>query len=556
MSALNYFSYNLDNILTHSLSQEPILSEDGTEYMWTKFTLSVQGVMGANYAPSTPGESAAETMARVRHDLEQPRGNLQFSVDGKLLIDSSGTDVAGGPRVKDCKLTHIAGSGSIIYNFTVEVCLVECPAGTQPLYASHRYSEAVSIDENFYTTRTRTGKVIVRASLATPTTGDPNPDTLRKLVAAECPAGFKRIKQEWTLASDGLSETYTLVDQEQYLQPPGPATRASGKYIQSSPHLGLQRFIEVQVSLEGPKNADKGALITAAIQMAVSKIFKAGEGFNKRVMLENAAVSEQLFKNAVDVVIRVKATADPRLIGGLPLNKERFGSDLAGVTDDAPDPGTRGTAKLLLKIARWIDPCLPAEPPGQASMLNQIELINANGPIIKIAPNIPEEQSNLWEEPDDKGVYTNYVVKSEWSTDGGILQLPLAGNAAQIAQWGCSIFVQTAAPQRRLVVEWVAERVGEKPALPHPCLGDDNLVLLQDFVAPEQAEVSSDGQTFKWVVSGRYVFGLKNAPTTYRFPATPNINAQAYSTMEFGMEIFSKFIVGTGTGNCPTQLLG
>lgn len=261
MSRLKYNDIELFDIHTHEIAQEAVYSDDGVDYLYTKIVISCQAVVALELMPVTGEASAAEWLATWRHDLLIPRKKLEFFVGASLLVDShpgvaadqfgSSTtpDAKNGPLPRSCNVKRIDGTSTVIVDYVIECNLFECGGpgltGTGPDFSSHRFRESITIDENFYSTKTRTGKMIVRSNAL----GQAQIDTLRFQIVPAIPEGFKRERMEFAIQEDGLAMMYTIVDKEVYLQPPGPATKAEGEYIESTPRLGAVRYAECRVRL-------------------------------------------------------------------------------------------------------------------------------------------------------------------------------------------------------------------------------------------------------------------------------------------------------------------
>src|SRR5579859_2598147 len=252
----------------------PIMSDDGTEYLYTERTISVRGVINGGLLPATVGETPSQTLTRIRNTLETPRLQLFFyhnnASDTSPLCQSPAAgalvDARYGPIPKNVRLYRIAGSECLMVQMQVVTWVHEC-VGVLP-YISHRWTESVKIDEQFLSVKTRQGKIIVRADTGL------SPDALRGLVAPPIDPGFKRISADYTLQSDGLALQYTFTDEEQYIQPPLGATSAEGEYSESSADGGM-REAECWVKLKGPKAgpfSDKANLLQTAIQIVMQKL--------------------------------------------------------------------------------------------------------------------------------------------------------------------------------------------------------------------------------------------------------------------------------------------
>lgn len=566
MSKLIYNDLTLDYIHTHSIAQEPQYSDDlgRNQYLYTKIGIRVRAVVNTALVPGTQAgvdnTSAANTMADVRHRLLQPRKRLQFFVGNNLLVDSAADnpgptfdlDARGGPIPRHCTVTRIAGTQNLFVDFAIDTYLVECAGVDKPDYISHRFRETVSIDENFFTSRTITGRLTVRADVQSD-----GPDGLRDLIAPKIPLGFKRVVSEWILEESGLSALYRFVDREVYLQPPAPAAKADGDYIESSAGPGTLRHAECRVRLEGGNkvdgiddSGDKGVLLDRALALALSKVLGAEAAFagagapHGGVLLKSAAVREALWDNKVEVVIKAAMPGATQRTRQLPMSLTRFGTALAGVDAQGTglDPGLRGSARLLLRAAALIDPCLAAvAPAGDGQDANAAVGIGANVvPTVVTTPVLPDDADALYR-PDDGqgGIYTDYQVRSIYSRSRGTLQLPLAGASAGVS----SVFVQVAAAAKRLVVEWSAEKVGARPLLPDPNLNDANAVLLDWDVDLGHVEPASDGTAFRYRARGRYVYGFHQDNDALSAALPPFVSTAAGTETSFGAGDFVHGII-------------
>lgn len=505
MSSLSYSGITLDYVRTSSIDHEPVYDESGTDYLYSKVTLSIHAVVNASLQPATGGETATQTMARIRHLLSMPRQHLVFNVGADTLFDVSGPDVKNGPQPQRLSITQVGGTQTYLIDYSVTFWVIECPAGgSPPTYISHRWRESVALDECFFSKRTRTGKIVVRADMNT------SPESLRGVVAPSLLPGFRRVSSDYTIQEDGLAVQYSFVDQEVYLQPPPPAVKAEGEYIESTAN-GATRFGEVRVKLYGSKNAptipnsgDKGALLQLAILIAMNKLQLAGPATDK--VLGSGAIKEDMWNNIIEVRFRTMLKALPARVGDAAMDLTRFttyptGSDPQGTP---VDPGTRGSAGLVLVAQVLKDPCPtpvgsgtngydPGSPTGTGSSTSTFTT----------TPKLPDDQSGQYDDP-DPGMYTDYRINNSYQYDYQKLMLPTAAEDA-----GPS-FVQVAGPTLVRVVDWIAEKVGDKPALPSPFLNDGgNSVLMKASIEPAHIDLMADGETMKFKVCGRYVYGAK-----------------------------------------------
>src|SRR5207247_283005 len=105
---------------------------------------------------------------------------------------------------------------------------------------------------------------------------------------------------------------------------------------------------------------------------------------------------------------------------------------------------------------------------------------------IIIATVVPDAEDSF-RTTEDTGVYTFYDVTMKQEIDNYTISLPVGKANADAA------VIQLAAPTIRMIVEWRAEKIGDKPKIPNPKLKDTNWTLVRDQKAPEQVEPVADG---------------------------------------------------------------
>ena len=569
-------SIELAHCLTLGIEHEPVYAEpDFTEYMYSRVNIHVRGLVSSttndigNVQPPTQlDETTTDTYNRIRRILNTPRNQLQYYFDETLGIPTYFSPTLGnlvdskdGPYPKRVRIMRVVGTASLMVEFEVETFVSECSTdGTQdePDYISHRWRESVSIDENFYSTKTRQGKIVTRADIGV------NPDALRGIIVPDVGVGFKRVSSDYTLQEDGLALSYTYVDREYYLVPPSPATKASGTYTETSPMHGAIRFAECRIHLEGPKapNRDKGTLLATAINIAVTRI--AGPGGKLWIpgdgdpganpMFEFAQLQESMWENIIDVTIRARINAtrlqigDPNNIAAFPADLRRFGADIPGTDPtqfQASDPGTRGTATQLALVASQLhDPCLTASiaaagatsqnatdntvqqfaPGGNPVLTAEFGGIG-NDPAVTVnnVPVLPDNTAALYDVAQNNGFWDVYKLWLRYENPQFIFQMPVAQSAP--AQPSVpnnvpgilpvnSVFVQVAAPLLRLHVDWSAEKRGAKPEAPN-LISDPNAIMLSQVLEPGAVDLQADGTVLKYIMRGKRVYGFID-PTQVR----------------------------------------
>jgi hypothetical protein len=508
MSRLIYNGVELSYIRTQSFEFNPVYDDAGVDYLWTEVNIQVEAIMSGTAAPAQGGETPTQTMVRVRGLLETPRRTLQFFVNTNALLDTTVTpDVKTGPIPGPVTINQIS-EATFMVSFKITTYIAECPAGSAPpAYISHRWKETVSIDENFYTTKTRTGKIYSRTDINT------NADSLRGLVIPPIDNGFKVTKIEVTLQEDGLALMYSFEEKEVFLQPPAPATKAEGDYIESSTTPGgAIRTGEVRVRLEGAKNSDTGALLQRAVLIAVTKVSPDGpiatKGNEDRpTKLVAAAVRQSMWENKVEVNLKVQYTSTPSRIKGVAMDLKRFTVPPVGSEPGTlpPDPGLRGTAGLQLVAAAFQDPCSSAAILNTGGLGTTSTLSTTGLPEVHVLMTtvLPDDSRALYSTTLDNlpGFYTNYQIHVTNRLKTWNVQLPVA------APNQASAIVTLASGTGERIVEWSAEKTGNPPKIPDYNTSDPNLVLLSAELMPSPNDLNpGEGTMVVFRRAGRYVY--------------------------------------------------
>jgi len=564
MSVLTIGDLTLDHILTHGIEQEPVYDDLAhLDYSHTRFRLNVRASINSELLPAGQGgvdNTSPSTIEKsIRHLLAQPRQDLTFTVGGSdsnhTLFNVKAPDVKNGPFPRVHSVVKIAGTETFIIDYSVEFNLVECPDAGDVLQqiASHRWRTNVRINHNFYSTLTTVGRVSLHVDAEF---DNLSADSCKSLVLPPIPYGFRRDGIDWVVQEDGLALQYTVIDQEVYLQAPAPATKWDGQYIESTvaPGGGV-RLAECRVRLEGPKLSDKGALISTAVDLCVNKVLGPTGVFGKDVVLRGAAVTEHLADNVIEVMVKAQLVGDPARLKALPLNPVRFNTAIPGVPDIAPDPGTRGSAGMKQYAPGFASPCqdvLPLVTVLTGQLSEDAPPPGGTPPSISLVPVLPTDFNSLWVIPLDLGLYTTYLISMIWRHHDHIIQLPIADDQSPVA----AVNIKLAQTTSKLFVEWVAEREGGKPKLPHPCLGDPTIVRSKMEIITDQIEPTGDGTQLKYRVSGKYEYNYQNRASKLVSAVPPTMDSSSldpgivgYAAEDFQFGILNAGLPGT-TGGC------
>lgn len=544
MSKLTYNGVSLSYIHTHSFEQEAVYTDDHADYLYTHVRIAAQAVLNESLLPAVKGEHPGGTIARVRHALLTPRGDLSFTVGNDDLIpEMEDGDAKNGPLPISCNITEI-GEATFLIDYAIETWIDECADGKHPPYLSVRFSEEVAMDESFYTTRTRRGKLYVRRDVTA------NPDTLREqVIALKIPPGFQRVSSTYTMAEDGCSMDFSIVDREVYLEPPQPATKATGELIASTPN-GAKCVRECHVTLEGAKTTSKADLISKAVLIAFTKA-KGGDGVaavdpNGTARLMGAAIKESLWENKVEVSCKFQVLALTDRLDGGQVTLKPFGVAPPGCGPGTPPPdyGVRGTANILLQVAALSDPCMAVAMKQTAIKGGGPDGV-APVPAAQVLQGPPRQTDNLAQfKQDGFGIYGRYKVSNLWRHKNHVVALAIASpngfNGADTA------FCQMAAARLERVVDWEVERTGAKPKIPDPIV-DGNHVLIDADIEPESIELAADGESVIHRVSGRYTYGIKQrSGTTLRGGKPAYISSSKDNDTTIEGDQFVKGIIDTG----------
>lgn len=547
----------LSYIQTKQISHEVILDPTGTDYLHTKITITVQALIH-HYPtpPATPPENRADTLRRIRHMLETPRRQLYFFDDSTpdvplIMSPAPGTflDAANGPFPENLHIDAIKGTQLAVVSFTVSTCVIECPGGGQPPYQSNLWRDVITIDEKFFTTRTRTGRIMRRSD------GEFDLEQLRDLAfrdAGLVPPGFQRERSTYTFQEDGLALAYEFVDKELYLTPPAPAVFAEGTYRESTNTVGGAirwgeanvRLVGANVGKDGDFQRGKQTLLAAAILVAGHKVgLGVPLGRGDTIKLYAATVEEKLFANEVSVMMRVML---PKQVAesGIGSLLSRFGHYPAGsnptdATALVPDGGVRGSAQLMALASALGDPCFVRQqlstnpPPPDQENLNEL----VSGWSVPPPPAVFLQTIYIPRPPSLVG-FTSWPRGESVMNSGATTELRANPNRLTISTTQGPVTIQVAKPEVEKTVRIQKKGRGEMPKLvgfPRPLDGDGNKIPLMgadiQLGAPKPA---GDGEEFEQEHIGEAKFAPEDAEkANIGFAKDPLMDAGALPPFPF-----------------------
>jgi hypothetical protein len=390
-----YNGYQLNLVKTNSFSESPEYSDDGTDYLWTKFTIDVTcifapGATAVNffgqqlvqYDPAFP-IGADTTTANLKEALLVPRRALIYQGEHSRVITSppfvqgvqSGVDCKNGPRVIDCTVTKMAGSHSWWVNWKCETWLTNCPGifSTQfPPIVSNRWSNEQTIDEDLRTTISMDGTTIFRAdyleALGVSNNFNFGADYWRAALLPPCPLGFKRKETRVQVDPLGTTLRWHVTDEEQPVNIGSllgknvwGVTRFEATYGQNTIRAGEGNAVGPAyiTSLDAaawghPKCSRKNLLIFLSL-MAIEKLGLTPPIGNPRAkgstpIVRSISIREALHERMIQLHVEVWNVVPPGQNGQVSrtLNPAALGTELAMLANDGTNPnppfdnGTRG----------------------------------------------------------------------------------------------------------------------------------------------------------------------------------------------------------------------
>ena len=261
--------------------------------------------------------------------------------ENEILQDQ---DLDNGPKPKFVNITQVLGSRAYRITFGIEICRLICKvppyptndnAGELPgqeewcgtatpewanLWGSEKVNERInrallsnrfsideSRDDNFYVTRTLTGKARVR---------DPSMWRLgiRYLLLPGLPRGYQRVHQQFVTAPNGLDITYRVVDRQRYAAAPFPAVSFSGQHMEKTGIDGSHSHGVVQLVMNGGPTSSKKGLLAAAISIVEARIGQPSKKqpgqTTEHCIVRDVSVTDILNENSISLSVQFERHAE------------------------------------------------------------------------------------------------------------------------------------------------------------------------------------------------------------------------------------------------------
>lgn len=339
------------------------MDPSGTDMECVKISISGHCYITAPWVPqltlegaNSPGKTVQ--IMRASSKFFEQRKTLSFIHGGVELIPTTSTvDARNGPHPLRFNILEITDKAFLV-DLAIESHWAANTTNTEAgSILSHRWSEESVVDRHFLTTKTRKGRIAVASSEYNSSKKEKGLDQLRDtLVSCSIPRGFIRLKSRYNVEESGVVMGYDHIDEEQFRMCPDGSTEADGEMHVMTQRQGTPgRFQTCWVMLRGPKRdtSEPAKLIKTAVSICYSKLRLNGGFFPTK-----AEFKEKLWRNEVFVSLSGFCKSKVKLLD-LQESLKGFGKTVPlQVGFNSPNPGSRGTAGLLLHAAAYHDPTL------------------------------------------------------------------------------------------------------------------------------------------------------------------------------------------------------
>lgn len=525
---------------TITVTETPIMSAKGHKVVAVRVLYTVR-----SFIIATDELNLGTLRARSYRILEQSRGTFAW-YEGDTCIDFADpeNDVQWGPRVVSLSFPKFYSNRIAEIEWQLETVQHRGASG----YGAGApydlvYTIATQLDQNYYSTRTITGVLQLRAGSYIALSDDfKGADCYRNQIAKDVcatPKGWQRITQNYTMSADGLALSFSVVDRQRFAVYPVDITSGdvtiTGRGILGPQGIssGFSNELRLTGWFEGPTDRPNAPI--NAFRGLVTSVFAGFSQHKKEVILQTVVLERELYKNMVrfemswlfplEVVspqgdsTAATTTRVTEFSIALVTQANTWIQQYKGAI--AFDGGVYGTTKTM----GWCGS-------GQVAPLLQP---NASE-IEKGAPQQSPYEGYTYESPFSDSSkkkqlqgYTYWHHYFAYRIDFGRIFIPVMGAGQQdVAQ-------QVRAPQIYLLTSGEASRMNSAPEVPEPpyCnastegasdLDSNGAYLLQAEISPSAPEPGP-----VYTVSWRYLLKIVNPvsddlltiPEQVKFPYTP-----------------------------------
>lgn len=236
MGFIHYNGVDIEIRKTRIIARDFINSEDGSTYLYTRWTFDILGVVNPKALSYDSGGAkidgipATDTDWNIRQRLRTHRRKLVYSVGDTILLTSpvlpATVDANNGPIVEKCDIVEFGGEKTIMWNFRVVTFVNDCASirsgsGDKASIASlttfnpvisHRWRRFDDIDQDHYSCLVTEGSVVFDTALLNRI--GTVPDQYRGEFLHPIPFSFKRESIHVAPDSDGTTLYYRVTDRQ------------------------------------------------------------------------------------------------------------------------------------------------------------------------------------------------------------------------------------------------------------------------------------------------------------------------------------------------------
>lgn len=576
-TTVEYNGVTLHNVVTREWSQEVRYDESNTDAVYHVFRMRFEGILHAGsegnvWVSAGTGGTMPGQYDGVYRRILKPRSHLFVTVSdaggaqtelfrcnppagdpmpgGPGIEQTTGhTDVDNGPKPKSLRVLQIIGATSLRVAFEIECAKLVCPqpiytgqglASELPVVLNNRWSVAEDMDDNYFLTRTITGKLRLSIAVAT------SKIDAKWLVIPGLEKGFRRTALDYTVDKTGLDCDYRITDRQVHTAAPWPATKMSVRHTQST-NDGIAMSSEVYVELEGPPAADKRLLFTRVIQVIDAKMNFAEmqNEFGTRFIPEDISFTDYIGEsNRVEGRVRFRqhpgGDVNPAMmftnlateigkpieslpsVAGEPAPYDPQVSQSPAVYGYTPQGGARSPAVLMLLQCYLQMPCVDVHgivkgSSSETAPDEEGESQEQYQPLVTemVSGSIPNSPGDEWSQAAKNSLYTLSRVCTRYEMDECSVQLPRAASASAGGQATSRVFRLAPAQCVRTITVDV-ERAGMWPEIPPPDAtytdGELEGTLLRHWKEPHPPSLTADGRTRLYRITAHYVYAMNRAP--------------------------------------------
>lgn len=529
---VTYNGVTLHNVLTRQFEQQPVYDQSGTDVIHHRFIVRVDSLLTPSallalnpIGAIPPGASASDVVMaitrRIHRLLSQNRGTFIYTLNGEELLHvdpcltaSQAADCNNGPRVVSLDIIHVSPV-TIRISFAVELALQACVQDTQTVVISNRWSSIDDIDEDFRVTRTWRGVLRLKQAAR-------NLHDFRGIVVPPLLRGWKRLQMHFTAEANALEMAYQIVDRQMLgVAPPHPATKMRCTHSEHLLNTGMRFEAETTIRLDGPRDADKKALLQRAIQIIDAKL-ELENTKKDRTLLEMTAIDYcDENTNAVEVRARILRVAQSPREGmlnlelfGEPLQLPNYNPDIAVLKD-----GYAGVDLANLFSCYLQSPCvslhgyLEQQPNQEQGEGGQDQTAAKPVRTYTQGPATDQITPVSYSQPHLEAIYTYFRMESILERFENRAALPIARHSGSSGVNTVHMIRLAPATARRRI-KMAAERIGSWPVLWKPedftVAGFTHNILWSDF-NHRPPELSGDGRQL-FAIDAEYLYALNRAP--------------------------------------------